>query len=108
MIKNRLSEENIISIVGAILLTWTTIPITIAEISPNVDMSGMYLLNIAGEKGLKFGTDLMFTYGPLGFLYMTHNIGDNVAIAAITFLLLGLLELCLVKTLYQVLLHCLA
>lgn len=68
-------------IFAVLLLTLGTLPISINLISPGLDMSGMYLLNIMGEMGLKFGTDLIFPYGPLGFLQVTHNIGNNAQIA---------------------------
>lgn len=84
---------NCASAFAAVLLTLATVPITITEIAPNVDMSGMYLLNVANELGLRFGTDLMFTYGPLGFLYMTHNIGNNVIFAIVFYALLALAEM---------------
>ncbi len=48
-----------------VLLTW---PVLSVEPSPGLDPSWVAALNMAADRGLKFGPDLMFTYGPLGFL----------------------------------------
>lgn len=74
------------------LLTFGTLPVSIGLISTNCDLSGMYLLNVMHQMGLKFGTDLMFTYGPLGFLYNTENIGSNAQIALLFYGVLTLAE----------------
>lgn len=85
--------QTAIRILAIVLLMWGTLPISITLIAPNVDNSGMYLLNIANQLGLKFGTDLAFTYGPLGFLYATQNIGHNAQIALMFYGLLTLAEI---------------
>lgn len=61
-------------------------------ISTNLDCSWVFLINTALEQGLKFGTDLMFTYGPLGFLTATVNIGKNIPIAIAFCVVLKLCE----------------
>lgn len=47
------------------LLTW---PIAYRPITTGLDPSWRQALHMAVEDGLRFGTDLVFTYGPLGFL----------------------------------------
>lgn len=75
------------------ILTLGTLPISIQLIGTNCDLSGMYFLNVVGQTDQKFGSDLMFTYGPLGFLYNTENIGHNAAIALIFYGLLTVAEI---------------
>lgn len=43
----------------------------------NLDPSWMYFLNIANTEGYKFGNDIYFTYGPLGFLCYLMNLGNK-------------------------------
>ena len=47
------------------LLTWDYVQIVPV---PGLDGSWILALNLAAERGLDHGTDLIFTYGPLGFL----------------------------------------
>lgn len=44
----------------------------------NLDPSWRYFLNIANSQGLKYGTDIYFTYGPLGYICYLMNL-DNSA-----------------------------
>lgn len=48
-----------------LLLTW---PVLTVEPGPGLDPSWVAALHMAADRGLKFGPDLVFTYGPLGFL----------------------------------------
>lgn len=77
-------------IIAVFLIVFGTYPISIELISTNVDNSGMYFLNVMGEMGTKFGTDVMFTYGPLGFLYKTECIGNNALISLIVYATLAI------------------
>jgi len=43
----------------------------------NLDPSWMYFLNVANSEGYKFGSDVYFTYGPLGFLCYLMNLGNK-------------------------------
>ncbi len=47
------------------ILTWDYVQITPA---PGIDPSWMLGLNLATAEGLDYGTEFVFTYGPLGFL----------------------------------------
>ncbi len=62
------------------LMLLATLPVFISQTTPGLDPSYIYLLNVASLKGLKFGTDLFITYGPLGFLSSTQNYGINLLI----------------------------
>lgn len=48
------------------LLSWSLVP-TVA-IGPSIDSSWVLGLQMALERGLHFGPEIIFTYGPLGFL----------------------------------------
>lgn len=45
------------------------LPLPIATAGIGLDPSWGQALHVAFERGLQFGTDLAFTYGPLGFIY---------------------------------------
>ncbi len=51
--------------VGVALLTWDRVAIAPG---PGIDPSWILGLNLAAERGLDHGTEVVFTYGPLGFL----------------------------------------
>jgi len=55
-------------LLAALLLTSIVVHIPTAVIDTNSDPSWRAVLGHAYEHGLQFGTDLVFTYGPLGFL----------------------------------------
>lgn len=44
-----------------------------------LDPSWRYFLNVANSEGLKFGRDVYFTYGPLGYLCYLMKLPDNIA-----------------------------
>lgn len=79
-------------VTAVFLLTFGTLPVSINLIGTNCDLSGMYLLNAMGQMGLKFGSELMFTYGPLGFLYNTVNVDNNAKIALLFYGVLTVVE----------------
>lgn len=57
-----------------------------------LDNSWMLALNLLPHSHYKFGTDVVFTYGPLGFVETPENIGANLPIALLFRLLIwGLL-----------------
>ncbi len=45
----------------------------------NLDDSWRYFLNVANPKGYIFGKDIIFTYGPLGYLCYMMNLPENKA-----------------------------
>lgn len=48
-------------------------------ISGGIDFSGIYAYNAMNKWGYTWGNDIIFTYGPLGFLSNCMNVGNNVA-----------------------------
>ena len=63
-----------------LLILWATLPIYFTKISSGLDPSWIYVANVAGPMGLKFGEDVFFTCGPLGFLGGCIAVGANAAI----------------------------
>jgi hypothetical protein len=53
----------------------------IFPLAPGLDPSWMFTLNYVVNSSLLFGKDLVFTYGPLGFLAHPQAIGHNVPVA---------------------------
>jgi hypothetical protein len=53
---------------GFITLTFVTFPSSVKDIGVDGDVSWSAVLNYAHQHGLQFGTDIVFTFGPLGFL----------------------------------------
>lgn len=43
----------------------------------NLDPSWRYFMNIANDLGLKYGTDVYFTYGPLGYIIYLMNLDNS-------------------------------
>lgn len=83
----------VVRIIGIFLLIAATLPVSITSLSTGLDPSWIYLLNIAAERNWKFGSDLTFTYGPLGFLAHTLNIGRNAQTAIMFYGALTIVEI---------------
>ena len=74
------------------LMLFFNLPIFISQTTVGLDPSYIYLFNIAASKGLKFGTDLFITYGPLGFLVSTQNYDNNIVINIIFWSLMFVIQ----------------
>lgn len=69
-----------------LLLAYTllmVIPISFQATGPYVDSAWAYDLNYFLHSRYHFGPDLVFTYGPLGFLNNPQNVGRDIAIALV-------------------------
>ena len=66
---------------GALFLWfWIMIPNIVYRLeNVSLDPSWRYFLNIAMPEGIKFGRDVFFTYGPLGYLCYLMKLPDNGA-----------------------------
>lgn len=51
-----------------VMLTFVTFPPAPVDLKVDADTSLSAVLNYAQQHGLQFGTDLVSTYGPLGYL----------------------------------------
>src|SRR5439155_4908281 len=84
---------------AAVILTLAFVRIPRRAISTDVDSAWCAVLDYARQLGLQFGTDLAFTYGPLGFLTMPCRSPDAAVIQAVSGTVLCLLvtsAICLV------------
>jgi hypothetical protein len=86
-----LSEPAIV--VGLVILSW---PVSSTLIKSDLDGSWQLALHLAIQRGLHFGSDIVFSYGPLGFLTVPWPWLGLTTLAAL--LLAGTLQvaLCLV------------
>ncbi|WP_155266727.1 hypothetical protein [Selenomonas ruminantium] len=66
-----------------------TLPIFYGRIANGLDPSWSYALNkMIGLENIKFGRDVVFTYGPMGFLCAPEYLNDCFKFAAIIFIML--------------------
>lgn len=52
--------------------------VPVLPIGAGLDASFPYILNLGASSGAKFGTDIIYTYGPLGFLLVLEDVGRNL------------------------------
>jgi hypothetical protein len=64
-------------------LVLATFPGEFRAITPGLDPSWTYGINVLPHTDFRFGQDVVFTYGPLGYLLVPHHIGSNLAQAAV-------------------------
>lgn len=68
---------------GLLMLVFVTIPPPPMSLNIDVDSSLSGVLNYAHQHRLQYGTDVVFTYGPMGFLtfffYSPHAVGLRMA-----------------------------
>jgi hypothetical protein len=80
---------------AAVALVWMSWPI--ASLTPEAGLDGSWqiALSLAARHRLSFGRDLVFTYGPLGFLAHPRLVTFPTALAAIAFAAATQFALCL-------------
>ena len=66
--------------VAAGLLTFRFTPYAFGP--PGIDAGWQWVVNVAAENGWAFGRDVVFTYGPLGWLATPQDSGHNLMLAA--------------------------
>ncbi|MBK9171205.1 MAG: hypothetical protein IPM24_27615 [Bryobacterales bacterium] len=69
---------------ACLVLAWyafANFPGTYVTATPGLDPSWQYALNVIHGSEWRFGRDIGFTYGPLGFLMEPRAVGDNLALA---------------------------
>src|ERR1700682_702603 len=71
-----------LSLIGIIYLCIATFSVQTDKIQPGLDESWRYGLNALATGHYIFGKDVIFTYGPLGYLSHPMPLGDNLARAA--------------------------
>ena len=60
-----------------------TIPLGYAAGAPGLDPSWVFGSNYFIHSHFKFGPDIVFTFGPLGFLFLPEMVGQNIPIALV-------------------------
>ena len=67
----------------AFVLSLTFLTVPRIPLSNGMESSWSAVLSYAHQKGLQFGTDIVYTYGPLGFLTISHFTRDAVELRLI-------------------------
>ncbi|MBS1876757.1 MAG: hypothetical protein JSU00_26320 [Acidobacteria bacterium] len=83
-------KRRLAGILFAAVLSWfllATIPVAPSPIGSGVDASWQYGLNLAHQRGIPFGTGLVFTMGP--FAYLMYPDGDLASGARVLTLLVS-------------------
>lgn len=70
-------------------------------ISGGIDYSGIYAFNALGQLGFRWGTDAIFTYGPLGFLSHCMNVGNNIVYFLVFWIACSILHAYILRKLLQ-------
>ena len=90
------TPQRIAKILVALWLTIATFKIAWFPIGPGLDPSWLYGINYFADVPNAFGSDMAFTWGPLGYLLSALPIGEHVTAAMITALIIsGLFALAL-------------
>lgn len=53
----------------------------IVNFGTGLDNSGLYAVNYFWNSGVIFGRNVFYSYGPLGFLCYTMNVGHNIILS---------------------------
>lgn len=69
----------------------------ILPLGAGLDASFPYILNLGASEGARFGTDIVYTYGPLGYLLVIEDVGRNL-VSGIAFWVLIYAAFCLSMT----------
>jgi len=87
---------SVLSAVTATALSWRFRPLPMGP--HGIDAGWQWIVNVAADHGWSWGRELVFTYGPLGWLINPQDVGSHLLIAGIfsallqIMLLLGLLR----------------
>jgi hypothetical protein len=73
------------------ILTW---PISTLRPAAGLDPSWRIALHLAAAQGLDFGHEIVFTYGPLGFLSSPLLVTTSTGVGSVIFAAVGQLALC--------------
>jgi hypothetical protein len=76
-ILNNATYTKLILLIGITLLLLTAEPFLFIQVAPGLDNSWRYALNYAVST-LKFGSDIAFTFGPLGFVLEPLNLNPSI------------------------------
>jgi hypothetical protein len=68
----------VVSAAVAVLLGWLTFPGSYEAPSTGLDPSWIIGLNIFSRSGIRFGRDVIFTYGPLGYIVRPLDVSNHL------------------------------
>ncbi|MDI4232952.1 hypothetical protein AAFX91_36855 [Bradyrhizobium sp. 31Argb] len=66
--------------IGALIIFLQAYRVPVIPMLPGLDESFPYILNLGASTGARFGTDIIYTYGPLGFLLAIEDVGSNFTV----------------------------
>ena len=69
--------------VGALIIFLQAYRVPVVPMRPGLDESFPHILNVAASIGARFGADVVYTYGPLGFLLAIEDVGSNFTVGYI-------------------------
>lgn len=87
MKKDNLNLTHLYGIGFLIMMMLFSVPAkAFRNIGTGLDASWAYALNDYIHRGIIWGRDVVFTYGPLGFLIVPENVGNNMLLSCIFWL----------------------
>ena len=95
------SKNRWIRMASACFIALIFLPAYYVEISLGLDPSWVYAINCASRWGLKFGTDINYTYGPLGFVICAQNVESNICFSFVFHIVLSILHIFLIYSSLQ-------
>ena len=72
--------RNILIALGIMSVFLQAYRVPVNVIGPGLDRSYPHILNLFSFTSIRYGSDLVYTYGPLGFLLHVENVGHNLAL----------------------------
>jgi hypothetical protein len=72
-------------VAAAAVTTAVTVPAVVGPAESGLDPSWRVGLELAAARHLDFGTEIVFTYGPLGFLFLPHLVVTWVSVLAFVY-----------------------
>ena len=82
---NRSCNYTFVSVFATVLIFFFTLPSTGTIIWPGLDNSYALAFNYFFASGVQIGRDILFTYGPLGFLEWPQPQGNNILYANVIY-----------------------
>jgi hypothetical protein len=72
------AASSLLGLTAVAYLVVAAFPSTYYHFQPGLDPSWMWAINWLADSQFRFGRDVTFTYGPLGYLLYPANVGDHV------------------------------
>jgi len=80
---NSIYKHSIFTLFLSLLIMFITLSISGGPIHIGIDPSYMFAFNYFFHNNIQVGKDILFTFGPLGFLLFPMPLGDNILISTI-------------------------